>query len=161
DVVGYGRCGDETGTPLGDRAQPTRADQLIDGGATQRQERHRFRDAVKLLASLHGPPSWPSLWRQAMLDSEVARRSVAACHVGRRQRKLSAGRAGRVAGPGVAPVGEHQDHVLVEGAAPGVEFAVRPALALAVLGAGAAELAEGDRVAPGFGQEVAAVAEHV
>src|SRR5262249_3404080 len=71
DVVGYGRCGDETGTPLGDRAQPTRADQLIDCGATQRQERHRFRDAVKLLVSLHGPPSWPSLWRQRCLTVKL------------------------------------------------------------------------------------------
>ena len=31
----------------------------------------------------------------------------------------------------------------------------------AVVGAGGAELAEGDRVAAGFGEEVAAVAEHV
>ena len=35
------------------------------------------------------------------------------------------------------------------------------ALEAAVFGAGAAELAEGDRVAAGFGEEVAAVAEHV
>ena len=47
------------------------------------------------------------------------------------------------------------------GPAPRVAFAVGVALGAAVVGAGLAELAEGDGVAAGFGEEVAAVAEHV
>src|SRR5215468_5635442 len=67
---------------------------------------------------------------------------------------------GGVAGSGVLPGGDQQDGVLVEVAAPGVFLAVGVPLGAAVGEAGLAELGEGDRVAVGFGQEVAAVAEH-
>ena len=56
---------------------------------------------------------------------------------------------------------DDQDDGFVQGTAPGVAFAAGVAFGAAVVGAGRAELAEGDRVPPGFGQEVAAVAEHV
>ena len=56
---------------------------------------------------------------------------------------------------------QDQDDVLVEGAAPGVAFAAGVALLAAVFGAGAAQDSEGGGVAAGFGEEVAAVAEHV
>src|ERR1035438_8180703 len=80
--------------------------------------------------------------------------------VGRGEGERGAGPGG-VAGAVVGPGGEDQDDALLEGAAPGVAFAVGVALGAAVLGAGGAELAEGDGVAAGFGEEVAAVAEHV
>ena len=57
--------------------------------------------------------------------------------------------------------GQDQDDGLVQGAAPGVAVGVRGPGGAAVVGAGGAELAEGDGVAAGFGEEVAAVAEHV
>ena len=68
---------------------------------------------------------------------------------------------GGVAGAGVVPGSDEQDRAFVEVAAPGVFLAVRVALGAAVGDAGLAQLAEGDRVAAGFGEEVAAVAEHV
>ena len=64
---------------------------------------------------------------------------------------------GAVVGPGL----EDQDDGVVEGASPGVVFAVGVALCLAVLEAGSAQRAEGDGVAAGFGEEVAAPAERV
>src|SRR6266498_5757500 len=67
------------------------------------------------------------------------------------------GVAGAVIGPGL----EDQDHGFVEGAGPGVALTLRVTLLLAVLGAGAAELAEGDRIAAGFGQEVTAPSQGV
>ena len=76
------------------------------------------------------------------------------------ERELGVG-GGGVAGSGVGPGAEDQDDGLVQRAAPGVAFAAGVAFGAAVVGAGGAELAEGDRVAAGFGQEVAAVAEHV
>src|ERR1043166_6669914 len=57
--------------------------------------------------------------------------------------------------------GQDQDDGLVQGSAPGVAVSVRGAQGAAVVRAGGAELAEGDGVAAGFGEEVAAVAEHV
>jgi hypothetical protein len=71
------------------------------------------------------------------------------------------GGCGGVAGALVAPVGQHQDDGFVERAAPRVVFAFWVALLFAVFGAGTAELAEGDGVAAGFGEKVAAVAEGV
>ena len=68
------------------------------------------------------------------------------------------GAAGAFVGP---DDGQDQDDGLVQGAAPGVAVGVRGASGAAVVGAGLAELAEGDGVAAGFGEEVAAVAEHV
>src|SRR5712691_5773875 len=68
---------------------------------------------------------------------------------------------GGVAGSGVLPGGHDQDGVLAEVAAPGIFLAVGVAFASPVVGAGLAQLREGDRVAAGFGEEVAAVAEHV
>src|SRR5215472_1961776 len=73
------------------------------------------------------------------------------------ERELSA-EGGRVSGSGVGPGLDDQDDGSVEGAAPGVAFAAGVAFGAAVVGAGLAELAEGDRVPLGFGQEVAAVA---
>ena len=70
-------------------------------------------------------------------------------------------RSGGVASSGVGPGLEDQDSGLVYGPSPGIAFAVRVALLAAVVGAGGAEFAEGDGVAARFGQEVAAVAEHV
>ena len=107
------------------------------------------------------PPCCCSFWCQVWLDSGSVRRSVGACHVGRDQGKLSAGCTKAVAGARIREVLEHQDHALIEGTAPGVEFAVGPALRLAVLGALAADVAEDDRVAAGFGDGVPAVAELV
>src|SRR5215469_10045103 len=75
--------------------------------------------------------------------------------------QLSAGRGCVVTGSGVGPGGQDQDDGLIEWPSPGVAFAVWVALGAAVAGACGAELAEGDRVAAGFGQEVAAVAEHM
>src|SRR5262245_13117865 len=75
--------------------------------------------------------------------------------------RLSAGGCQGVTGTGVGPGLEDHDDGLVEGTTPGVAFTVRMTLGAAVVGASFAELAEGDRVAAGFGQEVAAVAEHV
>ena len=66
-----------------------------------------------------------------------------------------------VTAPVVGPCGQDQDRGFLERATPGVVFAMRVALLAAVFSTGAAELAEGDRVAAGFGKEVAAVAEHV
>src|SRR6266568_3592135 len=68
---------------------------------------------------------------------------------------------GCVAGSGVAPGRQDQDDGVVEGSAPGVALAVRVTLAAAMFGASGAELAEGDGIAAGLGEEVAAVAEHV
>src|SRR5262245_32432644 len=96
---------------------------------------------------------------QAQLDSESPDWSASACHVGRRQRQRSAGAQRRVAGTGVGPVVQDQDDGVVEGAAPGVEFACGVALGAAVVLAVAAEAAEGGGVGAGFGEEVAAVAE--
>jgi myo-inositol-1(or 4)-monophosphatase len=70
-------------------------------------------------------------------------------------------REGGVSGACVRPVLENQHGGLIDRAAPRVAFAAWMALAFAVLGAGAAELPEGDGVAAGFGEEVAAVAEGV
>ena len=83
-----------------------------------------------------------------------------ACASGGGEREMGGGGCG-VAGSGVGPGGEDQDDGVVEGSAPGVALAAGVAFSAAVLGAGAAELAEGDRVAAGFGEEVAAIAEHV
>src|SRR5262245_6756502 len=66
-------------------------------------------------------------------------------------------RSRAVAGSGVSPGADDQDDGLVQWAAPWVAFATGVAFGAAVVGAGAAELAEGDRVAVGFGEEVAAV----
>ena len=67
---------------------------------------------------------------------------------------------GGVAGSGVGPGPQDQDDGFVHGSSPGSRSP--PGWFCApVVGAGFAELAEGDRVAAGFGQEVAAVAEHV
>src|SRR5262245_57378306 len=88
------------------------------------------------------------------------RASVLACAGGGGEREMGGG-GGGVAGSGVGPGGDDQDDGFVEGAAPGVAFAAGVAFGAAVLGAGAAELAEGDGVAAGFGEEVATVAEHV
>src|SRR6266498_1042358 len=81
--------------------------------------------------------------------------------VGGRQGHLSAGSLGCVAGSGVGPCFEDQHHRVVEGTAPRVVFTVWVALATTVVDTGTAELAEGSGVAAGFGEEVAAVAEHV
>ena len=71
-------------------------------------------------------------------------------------------RAWRAADPGVGPGGaEDQDDGFIKRAVPGVTVGVRGPGGAAVVGACGAELAEGDGVAAGFGQEVAAVAEHV
>jgi hypothetical protein len=59
------------------------------------------------------------------------------------ERELSGGNSG-VACPGVAPGLDNQDYGLVQGAAPGVTFAAGVAFGTAVVGAGLAELAEGD-----------------
>ena len=59
--------------------------------------------------------------------------------------------------PGDRPVVEHHDGRPV----PLVEAEVFEQLGASVVGAGAADLGEGDRVAAGLGQEVAAEAEHV
>src|SRR5207248_7494100 len=68
---------------------------------------------------------------------------------------------GAVAGAGALPGLEDQDHGVVQRAAPRVAFAVGVMLRAAVLAAGRAELAEGEAVAAGLGQEVAAETEHV
>ena len=80
----------------------------------------------------------------------------------RRQRPVRRRRGDGAADAFVGPDdGQDQDDGLVQGAAPGVAVGVRGPGGAAVVGAGGAELAEGDGVAAGFGQEVAAVAEHV
>ena len=60
------------------------------------------------------------------------------------------GAAGAFVGP---DGGQDQDDGLVQGAAPGVAVGVRGAGGAAVVGAGSAELAEGDGVAAGFGEK--------
>src|SRR5690349_20445200 len=69
------------------------------------------------------------------------------------------GGGGGVPGAVISPVLEDKHGGVVDRAAPGVVFAVWVVLALAVFGSGVAELPEGDRVAAGFSEEVAAVAE--
>jgi len=64
---------------------------------------------------------------------------------------------GAVVGPGL----EDQDHGVVQRASPRVTFTVGAALALAVLGTGAAQVTEGRRVTARLGQEVTAPAERV
>src|SRR5215469_18315693 len=71
------------------------------------------------------------------------------------------GGGGGVTGAVVGPGFDDEHDGVVDRAAPGITFAVRVMLASTVFGAGAAELAEGDGVAAGFGEEVAAVAEGV
>jgi len=67
-----------------------------------------------------------------------------------------------LAGSGVGPDGgQDQDDGLIEGSAPGITVCAEGPGGAAVVGAGLTELAEGGGVAAGFGQEVAAVAEHV
>jgi hypothetical protein len=66
-----------------------------------------------------------------------------------------------VTSPGRGPGLIDQDDGFVDGPSPGVAFAAGVAFGAPVVGAGLAELAEGDGVAAGFGQEVAAVAKHV
>jgi len=75
------------------------------------------------------------------------------CPSGRSERKLGPCSAG-VAGAVVGPVREDQDHGLIQRAAPRVVLAVRVALGAAVVLAFAAQVAEGDRVAAGLGEEV-------
>src|SRR5215831_11003287 len=70
-------------------------------------------------------------------------------------------RCGGVAGAVVGPAFDDEHDGVIDRAAPRVVFAVGVVLTYAVFGAGAAELAEGDGVAAGFGEEVAAVAEGV
>jgi hypothetical protein len=70
-------------------------------------------------------------------------------------------RSGDVAGSGVGPGAEDEHDGLVEGASPGVAFTVRVALLATVAGASLPEMAEGDGVTAEFGEEVAALAEHV
>ena len=73
---------------------------------------------------------------------------------GHQRRKLTVG--GGVAGPGVGPRAEEQRRGFIDRAAPRIELASFVTLGAAVGGAGGAELPEGDRVAPGLGEEVAA-----
>ena len=80
---------------------------------------------------------------------------------GEREFSISISSGGGVAGSGVGPGPDDQDDGFVQGAAPGVTFTIWVVLLTAVLGTGLAKLAEGDGVAAGFGEEVAAVAEHV
>src|SRR5215471_3242419 len=68
---------------------------------------------------------------------------------------------GGVAGAVVGPVLDDEHDSVVDRAAPRVAQAIGVVLLFAVFGAGAAELAEGDGVAAGLGEEVAAVAEGV
>src|SRR5262249_13307540 len=68
------------------------------------------------------------------------------------------GAADAVGGP---DGGQDPDDGVVQGAVPGVAVGVRGAQGAAVVGAGRAELAEGDGIAAGFGQGMPAVAEHV
>jgi len=75
--------------------------------------------------------------------------------------QLSAECCRGVAGSGVGPGLQDEDLGVIERSAPRVAVALGMPLLAAVVGAGFAELAEGDGVAAGFGQEVAAVAEHV
>ena len=75
---------------------------------------------------------------------------------GRGERQLGGG-GEDVAGAVVGPGAQDQDGPLIERPSPGVAFAGGVALALAVLKAGAAQLAEGDRVAARLGEKVAAV----
>src|SRR5262245_14530352 len=107
-----------------------------------------------LVTGLSLLPGWRS-------DGSVDLAVVLAGASGGRCGQLSAGRGCVVAGSGVGPGGQDQDDGVIEWPAPGVAFAAWVALGAAVAGAGGAKLAEGDRVAAGFGQEVAAVAEHV
>src|SRR5215472_6413321 len=76
---------------------------------------------------------------------------------GERELGAGSGAAAACVGPGL----EDQDHGLIERAAPRVAFAAWVPLGFAVFGAVAAQAAEGGGVAARFGQEVAAVAEHV
>ncbi len=86
--------------------------------------------------------------------------SCAWARAGRGEGELPAGGDG-VAGSGVGPGVQDQDHGVVEGAAPGVALALGVVLGAAVALAVAAQLAEGGGVAAGFGEEVPAVAEGV
>src|SRR5579875_3036666 len=101
----------------------------------------------------------PSLSLDRLIWLPCGTSLVLSCASSRGERELWSG--GGVAGSGVGPGLDDQDDGLVQGAAPGVAFAAGVVLLAPVVGAGLAELAEGDRVAAGFGQEVAAVAEHV
>ena len=74
--------------------------------------------------------------------------------------ELRAG-GGGVAGSGVGPGGDDEDQGVIDGAAPRVAFTVGVVLSAAVRAAGSTQGAEGDGVAAGFCQEVAAAAEHV
>lgn len=72
------------------------------------------------------------------------------------------GTSGRaITSPVISPGGKDQHGRFIERPSPRVVLAVGVALLAAVLGAGTAQLAEGNRVAAGFGEEVAAVTEHV
>src|SRR5215472_16566888 len=87
--------------------------------------------------------------------------AVLACAGGGGERELDVSGVAGVAGSGVGPGADDQGDGFVDGQSPGVPFAAGVAFGATVVGAGAAELAEGDRVAAGFGQEVAAITEHV
>src|SRR6266568_5229415 len=104
-----------------------------------------------------------SFWCQGLIDGKSPVKLASTCHVGRRERERSAGCSRAVTGSGVAPDGdgEDQNDGFIEWPAPGIAAGGGGPGGAAVVGACGAELAEGDRVAAGFGQGVAAVAEHV
>ena len=64
-------------------------------------------------------------------------------------------------GSGVLPGTDGQHNPVIEAAAPGVEFAAGKPLGAPVVDAGPAQRGERDRVSPGLGQEVTAVAERM
>jgi hypothetical protein len=68
---------------------------------------------------------------------------------------------GSLSGAGAGLGAEDEDHGVIERTALRIAFAVWVMLGTAVLDTFAAELAEGDRVTAGLGEEVAAEAEHV
>src|SRR5262249_53644937 len=145
-----------------DRAQPPGTDLLVDRTAAHRQYGHGLRHPVEHpagrrptagLRHVHiGSPSIESVG-SGCADALI----VVAGSCGGGEGEFSGG-GGGVPGAVVSPAFDNEDRSLIERTAPRVAFAAGMMLAPAMFGAGAAQLAEGDGVAAGFGEEVAAVA---
>ena len=101
-------------------------------------------------------PWWPvGLGRPGLLSCDAFLFSgTGGCREGE-----SAFGSGGVPGSGIFPGADSQHYAVIERPAPGIALAAGMAGGAEVVDAGAAQGGEGDRVAVGFGQEVAAVAE--